>query len=131
MPPSEPTSRPRTVWRVLRILAIVMVAYALLVGCQSLFFLASESAVPARSALPDLPDNVSAQYEDVYCGSGGCYLVFNLSSSDGRSLEELAASVNYIEGCAARNLLTLRQVCSYVEIRGDLVSVVVLYHRPL
>ena len=96
---------------------VVGLAVAVSVGLAlpPLWLVVDESAMPAASALPALPDGARVTAEHKNCASGGCWLELTVDAPAGMSGEELAAEVLPDgETSAFRSVLDLRRVRSWV-----------------
>ncbi|GAA4425652.1 hypothetical protein GCM10023169_23510 [Georgenia halophila] len=129
MPSTSKVSAPR---RTPAAVALALVALtAIVLAAPVLLLILDEGAVPPRSDVPDLPDDVRVTHEEVLCGSGGCYRDLTLEGPPDHTPAQTAASMGSPQQtCSARNLLDRRRVCTHVEIIQDAVHLYVQFQRP-
>lgn len=121
-----------------RTVAVSAAAVALLLGFAAVVLAApvvwlaiDESAVPSASDLPTLPEGVTAQYQGVECGSGGCWREWTLSGTSPTRGDELVGSLDVLaDGCAARSLVDRREVCTSVQDVGGETLLYLQFSRP-
>lgn len=110
-------------------LAVATVVAALFVVAAINLVLSLGDSVPPRSALPDLPEGLRISDVQEGCGSGGCFLEFDVAGQ-GLDAEQVLALLPDDEECRASGLIDRRQRCTgyeldatggvrgYVSIRG-------------
>lgn len=70
-----------------------------------------EASVPSRGDLPDLPDGLMISDERAGCGSGGCYLEFDVEGSPSDTPESILDRLPSKEQCSANSLVDRRKLC--------------------
>lgn len=84
-----------------------------------------DTAVPAASDAPDLPDGVTVAEDEVLCASGGCWRQLTLT---GRAASDLTGIAS--ESCAARSLIDRRVVCTWLDFVDGEARLSLRFDRP-
>ncbi len=89
-----------------------------------------EGPGPSRSTLPELPSGLSIEDVREACGSGGCFLEFDVVGAPGESSEDILARLPD-QPCERVSLLDWRTLCIGYERYGSEVRGSVSYGNLL